>query len=538
MKYQYSIYAALLASFLATTPLAQADSVAIVLDNSVSMCGYLTKDKTTAYKQLLKSMQDAIQENSDPVSFALLDSVGKQSTTDRNKAMVELDRIVAGVGNDSPDRKKTNPAPSGVGNAGCNFNANNSLLENIFSPSLNNAGLVLLVTDFIFDAGADKGGSASELAFTDNFAQWAQGQPSTNSLKNKPAKTHGKSKAVASSPAPLDSNSSPSSQFQAWSGIIGIRSTFDGKYFLREAGGKNVSLDTDNRPVYLFWRARSPELAERWLKPIMAGLSEKNVHTVAFQLLPSASVIDPRHPTFANRPKSLSAMTNSLKPRVHYVNSRFEEYEKARLNNPKRPPMENPIPASANPANCFKAQGFHVYFDSRCGRGGDRESNFWELQEINEIHIEYPLENELPGLERTYTATPTGFREGSYRVEFKTAKDGAKAVHIALAKIGNKLFEARGNQPANQWSIDLQEQMQVSRDLFDPADKLKEWSSDEEPCENANECKERGDKTVGLVHFVKSLINRSSKIQDQMATPPSTQLPIVRIEFHSVGQLP
>ena len=163
---------------------------------------------------------------------------------------------------------------------------------------------------------------------------------------------------------------------------------------------------------------------------------------------------------------------------------------------------------------------------------------FWELQEINEIHIEYPLENELPGLERTYTATPTGFRVGSYRVEFITAKEGVKAVHITLAKIGNKLFEARSNQPANQWSIDLQEQMQVSRDLFDPADKLKEWSSDEEPCENGSDCKERQDKTVGLVHFVKSLINRSSKIQDQMATPSSTQLPVVRIEFHSVGQLP
>ena len=537
MKYPYPIFLSLFALFLVYYPVAHAEAVAIVLDDSVSMCGYLVKNKTTAYKQLLKSLQVAIEDNSDPVSLSLLDQVSRQSKLDRSKAMVELDRVIAGIDSNPPQGKKASPALPNDDNPHCAFHATTSPLGNIFTPSLNNADLVLLVTDFIFDGGSTQGGSASELEFTDNFANWAQGRSATSPNKKTAKSRRYQSKLKASNPLIEVDKSFPSPTFQAWSGIIGIRSAFEGKYFLRETGGASVPLKLENRPVYLFWRAKTPELAEHWLKPIMAALVQNDIHSVAFQILPSSAVIDPRHPVFAIRPKAFGAMADSLKPRVYYVNSRYEEYEKSRQKNPKRPTMENPIPASANPANCFKAQGLHIDFDSRCGNGGSLGSHFWEVQEINEIHIEYPLENEMSGLERSFTTAPTGFRENVYRVDYKTGKDGTKAVHIALAKIGNKLFESRGNPAANQCSLDLQEQLQVRHDLFDPAEVLKEWSSEDEPCESGSECTSYQDKTVGLVHFVKSLLKRSSQIQDQLSAQPGAQPMPVRIEF-SVKQLP
>ena len=528
MKPQYYSYAIFFALAAVLSRSAAAESVAIVLDDSVSMCGYLAKDKTTAYETLLKALQDAIEATGDPVSFGLLSKSATASTNSRGNAMAELDRIVSNIPSSQTNTNGAEAVP------GCTFHATASLLGNVFSPAYNPAGMALLVTDFIFDTGNQQGGSASESAFVDNFVNWTKGR-ATAQLGQKRTKNHKKAKAGVDV-TPLDpADAHPLPDMHNSAGIIAIRSAFDGKYFLREAGKASLPLKIDNRPVYLFWRARSPEVAERWLKPVLAQLVEKKIPVTAFQLLPASATIDPVNPRFAHRPQALGSLDDKFKPRIRYANLAYEKAAE-RAVKARHAELENPIDASINPESCFKAQGFHVYFDTRCGKRGEHENLFWGLQTINEIRVEYPLDNDMPGLERKYTDTPTGFRNGSYRVEFKANPGGKNIVLIAIPKIGSGFFEARGQSSPSQWSIALQEQLQIRDDSFDPAATLKGWSSDVEPCETGEVCKEAQDKTVDLLRFVKSMLSRSKQESGQSASIQLAQP--VSIEFHQVGQLP
>jgi len=486
-----------------------ADTVAIVLDDSVSMCGYFARDKVTAYESLLMSLQDAILSTEDSISLNRLDKHVALSAT-RTGVSGDLERL-AGTSS-LPDASEQD----------CAFHAKTSRLGNVFS--YNNAGLALLVTDFIFDDGPKNGSSSSKVAFVDDFVNWSQGK-TTNTSKNKHKKTGEPTNETSSSALAV-------SQYSA--GIIALRSAFDGKYFLQESGNTKTSIPIkiDSRPVYLFWRAESSDLAKRWLKPIMVYLANKNINAMTFQLFPSVTKIDPNSSGLDFSVRSLAEMADSIKPQLRYANL---PYERALETKSQHDGLENPIDASANPASCFSTKGFAVFYDISCSKGGEREQLFWQHHQIDEIRIEFVLEQGMSGLERSFTTTSTEFRTHSYRVDYKPSANGNSIVSIALPKLGSGFFEHSGQNNRNDWVIELQEQLTIKPAQFDPDIMLKEWSSDAEPCEAGERCKADQTKTVGLQSVVKSIIERTKQNVKQ---PSLLQPQTVRVEFHKVEQLP
>ena len=508
------IFAASLALLAGNLPNAHAaDQVAIVLDDSGGMCGYLAKNgQDTEYKKLLKTLQNlALGEQ---ITVSRLS--GTPLSVNDGAAVRELERIVAGR-----VEPKDIPPEKWHGNkhqlrtllrSGCVFHANTSRLENIFTSPSNSVGLTLLITDFIFDGGQHQGGAVDQYDFITKYLENLQGN-----------------------------GGSADAAFKYSAGIIGIRSEFNGTYYFRNATGSRT-VNTNRRPVYLFWHSNNPELAKHWIEPILAAFQNNDI---ALQLLPVSTVIESNHP-LVGYPRSLTEIAQTHAAEISYVNLKYEEEkirhkeQQARLvamdkKNKVDTPPPNPLARVPEPSNCFKAQGLSIIFDKRCGRDGVQKDWFWNFDAITAVRIKFPLESDPVGIQREITLGDRhGFQnDGSVQIALETDLNGHKAILVTINRVSSGIFNGKSKNSGTP-SVDIKEQIKIDDNTFDPS-WLQAWSAELEPCPRCD--KTLMEKTVDFSPFVKELFTKGNGVVKQNLQN-DTSARTMRLEFQAVDHLP
>ena len=212
-----NVAAGLVSAVLAASALVpvHAADIAIVVDDSQGMCGYLDGGPDTMYRAALRKLQSVVEKSGNSVDMFRLSQIGDgnripSAVATGVKAVVALDKLANG---------KT-----------CDFRAGTSPLHVTQLPKLDSHKLVVLLTDLIFDEGA-AGGVESRVNFVNEANRWAAAKVGT-----------------------LDG------YFTSGMGIIGLRSTFTGTYF-PAAGGSGVSLKSVERPFYMAWKSNDNTFA-------------------------------------------------------------------------------------------------------------------------------------------------------------------------------------------------------------------------------------------------------------------------------------
>jgi len=194
----------------ALVPVHAAD-IAIVVDDSQGMCGYLDGGPDTMYRAAIRKLQAVVEKSGTSVDMYRLSKIGKGNETSSAvatgvKAVVALDKLANG---------KT-----------CDFGAETSPLHLAQLAKLDSHKLVILLTDLIFDEGA-AGGVESRVKFVNEAKSWAEAKANVGTVDG---------------------------YFTSGMGIIGLRSTFTGTYF-PAAGGAGVKLKSVERPFYMAWKS-------------------------------------------------------------------------------------------------------------------------------------------------------------------------------------------------------------------------------------------------------------------------------------------
>ena len=246
-----------------------APSVAVMLDDSSGMCGYLTPG--SRFKQMLAVLQGQF-EQSRVFAGARLSLLGEEGW---EPAVPRLDALVstASGGQRCPFRKTTSPLGR-------------------FFKRADDAPLAFMVTDMIFDEGRGSNLAAGRIEFVEAALRWQQASPDNTGL-----------------------------------GIIALRSEFDGEYFPgQRSSAKTGRLQADQRPVYLVWRAKQQPEAAQFINELVAALKPKvpaqggPAPTSHFVLMPAPGVDRPvsfQQPLFLSQALRMAG-ESSPKPQFVY----------------------------------------------------------------------------------------------------------------------------------------------------------------------------------------------------------------------------
>lgn len=212
-----------IASFLTAGTLAHsalAADIAVVIDDSKGMCGYLHGD--SAFKATLRKLQMEVEKSNASVSFYRLSQLADGSGTTGSKAIADFSKVIS--------------------SNSCDLKAPTSPLHLVHSKHLENKTLLILVSDMVFDEGS-AGGVESRVKFVDGAAAWASASARTK-------------------PPALES------YFSSGMGIIGKKSNFTGSYFPSN-GGSSIQLKDAERPFYIFWKSTNNKFSFPILKPLV-----------------------------------------------------------------------------------------------------------------------------------------------------------------------------------------------------------------------------------------------------------------------------
>lgn len=221
---------------------ATAASVAVVVDASKSMCGYLGGG--TRLVRLLSAMRAFRDRRGDNATLHFLSDGPNGQPEMKARSGSEFSDRMASIENAS----RSIPARHGKDTAGqCPFGNNTSALQGVFATSLQTNDLVVLVTDGMMTVGDRT-----------RFIEAADGWMS-----------RGGDRAGRYS-----------------LGLVGFRSRFAGTYWPEAPNARGLALTEELRPVYVFWYAKDGNTAKTWIEYIKTSLGEKEalVFPLAYDL--------------------------------------------------------------------------------------------------------------------------------------------------------------------------------------------------------------------------------------------------------------
>lgn len=183
-----------------------AEKLAIVIDDSAGMCGYLDAPiERNAYKKSLQVLLKARDSSQLDVQAYYLSNLNKTMSLGTT-----LDQIIRADSKNCPFTATTSPLHFGLDEKKLGTDA------------------IIMVTDLLFDEGIT-GSSDSRAALINRFDQFAENQ-------QKNAQTW----------------------FNTSAGIIGVKSDFKGTYYSIQGQGKvDFSKQMTERPFYLVWMSKT-----------------------------------------------------------------------------------------------------------------------------------------------------------------------------------------------------------------------------------------------------------------------------------------
>lgn len=478
---------------------AKATDVAVVLDDSKGMCGYLDAPfSKNRYKKTLNILEGARSASGLDVQVYFLSNLRHS----QGNAGSTFDKV---VNLNAENCTKTYKAPI-------------SLLHGALG-NVGSASATVLVTDLLFDAGAG-GSSDSRNAFVtaiDNLAQRG--------------------------------SASKEKWFNTSAGIVGIISPYSGEYWTA-IDNRMVKLASQERPFYLVWQTSDQNKFAKFLDALKDPLwkfqaendaaekpkvkTEKGrsaqippgvTETVrgdmfAMTLLPVAAMVPqnagftvslpkPWHST-VGIPTFFYAQQNALKPNEPRV---------LNSNDMKREMI--------NPTECFSStqSPFVLQYSQACGENGAKESFFYQKDIIKAIHVLYPI-NEIPrGIARQLTATSRQGQPYSNLVRASFHQNLSVSPYFVLPKntqsvlvfelypirASNSIFrgKVKGSQGQSKGPFVFSVKESYSAVGFTEADykTIESWSSEEEPCGLSN-CVSNNRNTLHLGALLRALVDR------------------------------
>jgi hypothetical protein len=319
--------------------------VAVVLDDSQGMCGYLSTD--SAYKKSLIRLQRVIESTANLGSQGYLLS----QIHSARPAVTMLERVVQSNGS----------------RGSCTFRAQESQLNRFFDRSLNEHDAVILVTDLIFDQGHGSGMADGRTQFVGSAEAW-----SAKISKDK--------------------------FFSTGFGLLALKSSFDGDYFSADGRSTVPQLKTEHRPYYVFWRTNGSSAGAKFINDFLqqskpTGTDQRVIdankanESLIFLPYPSKDwqfTARSRFPSFGESfsigPQPFVTYDFQVKPAISLLEQ-------------------------VRPEQCFRWSGGILQFQDACGDGGRRIRGltFSQLaaQSLQAAHIWFPIED-FPGTERNF----------------------------------------------------------------------------------------------------------------------------------------
>lgn len=455
--------------------------IAVVIDDSSGMCGYLTAPfAQNSYKQALMKLQEARNSGSLSMQVYYLSNPSKALSSGQ-----AFDSIIAAT------------------SKSCPFKATSSPLHTSMDSKIIKESSVILVTDLLFDGGA-AGSSDSRAKFIDQF----------DTLIKK-------------------SQQSEKTWFNVSAGMMGIKSNFNGPYYSTSGQPKiDLGIKPTERPFYLIWKSSTgkfwPFLNQMnllWKTPNWSGKKWAHEGAFAIRFLPTFAIVQPKNnllmlpvqPIFG---KNAQGSYPAILP-----SSVFYGKKSGKLLDPVFSVDKVVSADAANPNECFSqgASPLELQFKKACGKDGAREQAFFGSdQPINSVVFAFPVLDHLDGIKRTISLIPTngGYTnkaEINYRdaVNTSDALRQSKGADLAKGGVvlsvgslrGAKSIFYNGSVGNNMLVYQLSEKYEVRpvQQMSAFMNKINVlWSSDVEPCVSADSSCQQADKAT---YQLSSLIN-------------------------------
>lgn len=477
--------------------------VAVIFDDSMGMCGYLSPDRSAGLGKQLQVLQLQIETapNVDAQGFYLTNSIAGSAA-----------KMIESVAQQSAQK--------------CPFRAATSPLHTFFvNRKYDGFDVVIMFTDMIFDEGSKQGLTSGRTRFVDGAMAWADARS-------------------------LDANRF----YQSGFGIVATSAPFSGTYY---RGTKNQlqseeikNLNTPKRPLYAVWRTngrqQGAEFVKRWIQAVKPSAAKpepkaedrglaKRGETESFVFFPSVS--------------SLDGISSRTRPRFTAEHSLVE----AKLGNGSSttptyefyPEQTKFAPGQIEPGLCFQWAKQTVLIDEACTFGGNSTSGAKRFFSLSSESIKFSHQwltvDETPSLQRQFVATGQRGKEASglylsycvtdsnnpaascdgqdsrLRRQLPKLKLPDKAAYVlASVKVDSPLVvDPRIKNVTLSW----REQFVASGSDNDQRTAKfwsSAWSSEQEPCDGgastgdarpAN-CVETSAMTVGLSTLVQSLVGK------------------------------
>jgi len=330
----------------------RAADVAVVIDDSSGMCGYMA-DSDSEYRRLLRRLQFALQETGASVELVRLSSLSGKRSTNAVSSGAEAKRHLDQI-------EKAGKCP---------FNLATSPLH--LMHNVTGRKLTLLISDMIFDLGAN-GAVKSSSEFIDALERWWSTTTRGRRLNE---------------------------YFNASAGLLGFRSTFRGVYFTQQGSGQMEFKSPVERPFYVFWKSADNQFSARLLRTLADREQLASGRAVALSVAPIVRTTN----DFGFRPPaSITSLVESGSASVIYEfanrKARFESQ------------------AKVAPQDCFQpsfASGsITITFDRRCGNDNNsRNVAFRGVRDLQNALILVRADG-FGSIRRSISETPGGTTQG------------------------------------------------------------------------------------------------------------------------------
>ena len=476
-------YAAAL-TFLGAVQQVHSADLAIVLDDSAGMCGYLQQGASkNTYKQALNALLQAKDASHLSVEAYFLSNLQQALPLG-----AVIDRIMAS------DQKN------------CVFKATTSPLHLALDLQTLKAKSAILVTDLLFDEGG-QGSSNSRSSFVNAFDQVAK-----------------------------QSQQSYSKWFYNSAGIMGLKAPFEGSYYSVQQQ-RQLTLAQTERPFYIVWLSTDGRFApflnqmnQLWSTPNWGDKKRIVQGAYTLRLLPTTQLVRVKDGLFQA----------ALKPALQRQPQLTQMYYTRNLGNKSTlmPTIQNgeyPLVKE-----CFKTteHPLKIQFSAQCAKDGSNENALFNAKNFpTNLVLDYQLKNEPSGFQRQFEVTSgTGF-QNTAKVHYQRLNVAAKLkIELSNLKSAQSFISNSPRVQNKVLTLNIVEKFLSPTSSTDIQQVAKQhWSSNQEPCTEQNTACQQAQTTTYLFdQLTSSLVTRLNANQHSVNLLNQTykQPTALEIQYH------
>ena len=472
---------------------AYAEKLAIVIDDSAGMCGYLAAPiEKNAYKKALKVLLQARDVSNLNVQAYYLSNINKPMPIG-----LVLDNIIKSTSDNCPFKAVTSPLHAGL------------------DYKKMGADAVIMVTDLLFDEGS-AGSSDSRSTMINQFDELATSQQ--KNVRN---------------------------WFNTSAGIIGIKSDFGGVYYSIHGSGKaDFNKKSVERPFYWLWMSKTPkffpyinQMNNVWGTVNWSNKKNAVEGVYALRILPLTEIVSPKQGLFLAPPKNTLNKSKLNKPEIYYGKAQNKKVldEILSLDYSGKYPI---------PQECLKTTDdpLKIQLFASCANGGSNQGALFNNKNFPQsIMLSYPLTNSLNGIQRNFVVTSSeeGFShpvEANYRntndsqvfQQYKGKYPASLVLQIQGLKTSRSILFNSPSVKQKTLILNIKESYKsnelASQNILPLVRQY--WSDIKEPClEDSIICKKANSSTYQFEELINSVTARISANQKTVAILNQNSIP-------------